>query len=135
MKKHIIAVLILMGVSINQIHVAQCIYFEARGEGPEGWKVVMATIYTRVMSTDYPDTVHDVIWQPSQFSWTQDDKSDVPKNKEVFRRILTWVQQQSPKELAKMGVTHYHSASIRPYWANHLAFLGKVGNHLLYRDT
>jgi spore germination cell wall hydrolase CwlJ-like protein len=85
-----------------------------------------------VKSPKYPNTVYEVIWQPYQYSWTHDDKSDIPENKELFREILNFVRQQDPYNLQQ--VTHYHEVGVIPEWTNRLAFLGRVGNHLTYRE-
>ena len=41
---------------------------EAEGECEEGKRLVIDTILNRVDSEHFPDTVHDVIYQPNQFS-------------------------------------------------------------------
>lgn len=41
---------------------------EAEGESEQGKRLVISTILNRVDSEHFPNTVHDVIYQPSQFS-------------------------------------------------------------------
>lgn len=41
---------------------------EAEGECEEGKRLVIDTVLNRVDSEHYPNTVHDVIYQPNQFS-------------------------------------------------------------------
>lgn len=41
---------------------------EAEGEPEEGKRLVIDTILNRVDSAYFPDTIHDVIYQPNQFS-------------------------------------------------------------------
>lgn len=43
-------------------------FAEAGNQGAEGQRLVMSVILNRVSSPDYPDTIHDVIWQKSQFA-------------------------------------------------------------------
>ena len=43
-------------------------YAEAGGEGIDGQLKVMQTVWNRVISDDYPDSIQSVIEQPSQFS-------------------------------------------------------------------
>lgn len=124
---------LLLSTLVDQTHVAQCIYFEARGEGEEGWEMVMRNIYTRVQSPMYPNKVYDVIWQPYQYSWTHDGKSDIPQDKELFKKILNFVRQQNIEDVLSKEVTHYHEVGVIPEWTNRLVFLGRVGNHFTYR--
>ena len=48
--------------------IALCTMAEAEGECEEGKRLVIDTILNRVDSPYFPDTVHDVIYQPYQFS-------------------------------------------------------------------
>lgn len=48
--------------------LANIIYCEAGGEPYEGQLAVGAVIINRVLSSKYPDNVHDVVYAPSQFS-------------------------------------------------------------------
>lgn len=43
-------------------------YCEAGNQGIEGQRYVMSVVINRVDSPDYPDTIHEVIHQKSQFS-------------------------------------------------------------------
>ena len=48
--------------------LANLIYCEAGGEPYEGQLAVGAVVINRVLSSRYPDTVHDVIYAPHQFT-------------------------------------------------------------------
>lgn len=48
--------------------IARVTMAEAEGECEEGKRLVIDTILNRVDSEHFPDTVHDVIYQPNQFS-------------------------------------------------------------------
>lgn len=41
---------------------------EAEGESEEGKRLVIDTILNRVESEQFPDTIHEVVYQPNQFS-------------------------------------------------------------------
>lgn len=47
------------------LNVAQA---EAGNQGEDGMWLVMSVVYNRVKSEGYPNTVHDVVYQPHQFS-------------------------------------------------------------------
>lgn len=46
----------------------QIAWCEAGNQGPDGQLYVMSVIINRVKSPDYPDNIHDVIYQPHQFA-------------------------------------------------------------------
>jgi len=48
----------------------QNIFFEARNQSTLGQAAVAWVTLNRVESTRYPDTICEVVWQKSQFSWT-----------------------------------------------------------------
>lgn len=48
--------------------IAFCVYGEAEGESEYGKRLAIDTILNRVDSPYFPDSVHEVIWQPNQFS-------------------------------------------------------------------
>ena len=49
---------------------------EAEGECEEGKRLVIDTILNRVDNNSFPDTIYDVIYQPSQFSCVWDGRLD-----------------------------------------------------------
>ena len=52
----------------NEIYeLGQLVVHEAGGEGLNGWIGVCQVVRNRVNSNDFPDNLHDVIWQPGQF--------------------------------------------------------------------
>lgn len=118
----------------DQLWLATNIYHEARGEGPKGWELVMTTTLCRVLNGNYPNTVYDVVWQPGQFSWTADGKSDRITEITTFYKILSFIREQEKHKLVVKEITHYHNTSVQPYWANKFKFVGKYGNHLAYRE-
>ena len=55
----------------NQLEcMALNIYHEARGEEPLGQVAVAQVVMNRVQHDWFPDTICDVVYQGSQFSWT-----------------------------------------------------------------
>ena len=84
-------------------------YLECRGEPFEGKVAVAETIYNRVLSEYFPDTVHDVLSQRGQFStWHHISKVDsiMECNKaEVINEI-----REAIKYVADNGITVLPSA-------------------------
>ena len=103
--------------------LAQNIYFEARGEPENGQFAVAAVTMNRVKSHKYPNTVCKVVWQHSQFSWTNDGKSDRPRNKRawhrarkiaymVYSRYFTIQKKTHGAWDLTRGALHYYSPSL-----------------------
>jgi spore germination cell wall hydrolase CwlJ-like protein len=72
----------------DRIALACNIYWEARTESVQGMLAVVAVTMNRVESDRFPDTVHEVVWQNRQFSWTHDGKVDRPKHRPTWKQSL-----------------------------------------------
>lgn len=107
------------------------IYFEARGESIDAQLLVAESAINR--SIDRDQTLCDVIYDPYQYSWTNDGLSDTPRDMQSFAIATAIAQQAINGDHLHSGVTHYHEASIHPAWANSLTILGRYGNHIFYR--
>ena len=71
----------------TEIHcLALNIYHEARGESLEGRLAVAAVTMNRVRDKRFPDRVCEGVWQPRQFSWTHDGRSDRPREAKAWKR-------------------------------------------------
>jgi N-acetylmuramoyl-L-alanine amidase len=53
-----------------------CGFMEARGDGVGSCYGVMHVIMNRVASPEFPNTIHDVIYQQNAFSWTREDNPE-----------------------------------------------------------
>lgn len=118
------------------------IYFEARGEPPEGqWAVAMVTM-NRVQHRHYPSSVCGVVWQPRQFSWTHDGKSDQPRDKRAWylaQKIANFVRQRFWKlpertrgalDLTR-GALHFYAPQLAsPYWVKAHTVTREIGRHV-----
>jgi spore germination cell wall hydrolase CwlJ-like protein len=97
-------------------------------------------VLNRVADPRYPDAVCDVVWQPKQFSWTHDGRSDrVRFANATDRRIWKELVQLSMAAMAGQlddptgGATHYHADYVRPAWAQRMDLLIRIDDHLYYR--
>lgn len=115
--------------------LALTVYFEARGEEPDAQRMVAEVVMERVNSDKYPDSVCGVVWQDGQFSWTNDGKSDKPKD------TVAWLQAQIVANEVllyggefRTGATHYATRDTHPYWAGDMDVVGMYGNHVFYRE-
>lgn len=129
--------------------LATNMYFEARNQSKKGKIAVGLVTINRVLSTKYPNTICDVVWQKSkhpannkwvaQFSWTLDGKSDIPQNEAAWKRSKRLADAMlgsgslfSFVDFTK-GATHYHADYVNPYWTKHMDKTGVYGNHIFYR--
>lgn len=94
---------------------------EAEGECEEGKRLVIDTILNRVDSTHFPDTIHDVIYQPSQFTslW----------NGRVNRCTIT----DDIRQLVKEEYAHRTNSDVIFFTADRYSLYGRplfrVGHH------
>jgi len=73
--------------------LADNIYFEALTESDAGKIAVANVTMNRVKHPAFPNSVCDVVWEPKQFSWTHDGKSDKPDSEKLTKRFT-----RSPKQ-------------------------------------
>ena len=124
--------------------LARTIYGEARGEGENGMQAVANVIMNRVNSGRwYGKTIEEVVLKPYQFScWNEKDPNrrvimEVTEQNAVFKKAKDIARRAAEDTLPDTtgGATHYHAASITPYWAGEMAQTVKIGNHIFYREA
>lgn len=126
------------------------LYHEARGEGPEGMRVVADTIYTRVHDGRWPKTYTGTILQDKQFAWVKEQGIEKPTDLIVLQHRVLHSKSTTPKDLLaykqatriakevlsegykpRYNFTHFYSKS-QPHWA-----VGKrktrIGHHSFIR--
>ena len=110
------------------------VYWEARGEDSDAQHMIAEVVMERVYDPDYPKTVCDVVYDHKQFSWTEDGKSDKPKD------TVAWLQAQIVANEVLLyggefqtGATHYATRDAHPYWLGDMDVVGMYGNHIFYR--
>lgn len=117
--------------------LAMNIYFESRGEAVLGQQAVAWVTLNRVNSERYPDTICEVVWQPSQFSWTHDGRSDTPHELEAWNRAqviaeMVYYQYYNAAMDPTSGSTMFHGAHINPYWSSSYNRVVRIDNHIFY---
>ena len=111
------------------------IYFEARDQNIDGQLMVAEVTMNRVADTSFPDTVCEVVWQPGAFSWTDDGKSDRPKDLKAFAQAILLANDvlNGTAPLLGTDATFYHEKSVNPYWTTSVVEVGMVGDHVFYK--
>ncbi len=122
--------------------LTEAIYFEARGEPPEGQVAVAEVVLNRVDAENYPDNACDVISQGTgrmhacQFSYTCDGTPELvtePAAWEDAARIARRLLDGAPRRLTD-AATHYHADYVDPHWAHVYPQTARVGRHIFYRQ-
>ena len=130
----------------KELHcLAQNIYHEAGAESYDGKLAVAQVTVNRVESSEFPDTVCEVIKQKSiwqgrtvcQFSWfcSAKAKSKLPFNSEMYQESLRAARQIliDGFELIKLkDALYFHATHVNPNWGK--VKVAKIGNHVFYRD-
>ena len=89
--------------------MALAIYHEARGESERGQAAVAWVVMNRVKHPKFPDTICDVVHEPTknacQFSWYCDGKSDVPRDRNSYEKAraiaLGVIREQIPNPVGR----------------------------------
>ena len=118
--------------------LAEVMYWEARGEGPQGMLAVASVVLNRVEDQRFPDSVCSVVRQggetpPCQFSWWCDGKADTPANPVKWAESLNLantILTERPDDPTD-GALFYHNTSIKDPWRRPLT--ARIGRHIFYR--
>jgi N-acetylmuramoyl-L-alanine amidase len=115
--------------------LAKNVYFEARGESQAGQIAVANVTMNRVSSKHFPNTVCDVVWEPKQFSWTHDGKSDTPGDSAKYKDIYKLAKKVYNNQVIDIteGSTFYHADYVNPSWNQAMDRVTKIGTHIFYK--
>jgi spore germination cell wall hydrolase CwlJ-like protein len=124
--------------------LARNVYYEARGEPPEGQYAVAEVTMNRKASRRYPATVcavvHEKRWDAIReryvgaFSWTEFYSVPEPAGEAwaFAQKVAEDVYyRRTPPRVD--GATYYHATSIKPSWARTQKRVARIGRHVFYR--
>ncbi len=127
--------------------LARTLWGEARGEGTKGMGAVANVVLNRQKIAQnnggfwWGDDIIQICQKPYQFScWNRADPN-FKKLQKIDKSDLYFVTALRIANRALAGVledvtngaTHYHAASITPYWAKGEKPVTIIGNHKFYR--
>jgi len=109
------------------------VYAEARGEIVEGQIGVAHVTINRMADPRYPDDICGVVYDPDQFSWTDqplwvNDEESLARAMFVALSALM-TDQPDPTD----GATHFYSGS-PPKWAKAMVITAQIGNHTFLKE-
>jgi spore germination cell wall hydrolase CwlJ-like protein len=108
--------------------LAKNIYFEARGESLRGMRAVAQVTINRVNDYRWPDTICQVVYQRSQFSWTAKKVKITDIKLYKIAEDLAYEVLNNP--LKNFPHTHFHAVYVNPGWKYKNKV--KIGNHIFY---
>jgi N-acetylmuramoyl-L-alanine amidase len=115
--------------------MVQNVYHEARGESLIGQAAVAHVTLNRVRSPAYPDSVCGVVWQPGQFSWTEDGRSDRMMDLGAIGKAVDIALAASRGKIKDPtgGALHFYAHDkVKPHWSTR-GYRLIVGEHTFVR--
>ncbi len=133
----------LSGYTEADLRILTCIiYAEARGESYEGQLAVGSVVMNRVMSSKFPNTIYDVVYQTNQFQPVRDGHLDTAydlyDNGDASYGT-NYTAMQSCKQAAIQVLNGYRSGDwlffMTQTWADYYGITGytMIGNHAFFR--
>ncbi|MCC7299677.1 MAG: cell wall hydrolase [Verrucomicrobia bacterium] len=123
--------------------IATCMVLEAGGEGTDGMQAVLNVILNRADGCQdrmVEQTVKYGAFSCMSSVWKKPEPDYGPlidraqTQSGVYKEALHLIALMEEGFLwdNTSGATHYHAASIHPYWADSLRYLTTIGNHIFY---
>jgi spore germination cell wall hydrolase CwlJ-like protein len=114
--------------------MADNLHHEARVDGMRGMEAVATVVMNRVSDSRWPDNVCEVVYQPSQFSWTLEKRLVNMKVDHDWQTLAVARMALQGGLIDKTDEsTHYHAVYVHPYWAKVYEFTVQVEQHLFYK--
>lgn len=118
--------------SATNCMVCNC-YHESRGESFDGMVAVTKVVLSRMEANSHPNTACSVVYEDSQFSWTQDrhpnnispTRSADKKGLELCKKAVSLAVKEGPNDI----IYYYNPKLARPYWARRMTRCGVIDNH------
>jgi spore germination cell wall hydrolase CwlJ-like protein len=125
-------------IDLALVCIALNVYYEARNDNMAGKVAVAQVVMQRMHDPRWPVDACSVVYQPAQFSWYWDGKSDTPRD------MLAWDEAQliasavlAGSGHANLDATHYHAYYVVPTdWPmERMEFIAQIGYHLFWKET
>jgi len=112
---------------------AQLIYSEGNNQSDVSFWAMASVVFNRVMSSKFPDTVHEVVFQKNQFSYPDSNPEKflelVPSDRAMEAVIKVFVEG---KLILPPDVMYFKSASLPREWGRR-EYYCTVGGNMYYR--
>jgi len=121
--------------------LAQTLYHEARGENRSGILAVANLTINRTKSRQFPNSICGVVRQRNlngcQYSWVCSG-AQVKNNKkfaEMWQISDQILRGKIRMNILSHDVMWFHNKHVKPWWAKHGTFAGRIGSHLYYKNV
>lgn len=113
--------------SSNLYLLSCCVYGEARGESYTGKVAIAAVVLNRVKSSNFPNTISGVIYQPGAFTAVSDGQINLGTNDECTRAAQDALNGWDPT----YGCVYYYNPKIATnQWIRTRPIVVTIGNHV-----
>jgi len=106
--------------------LARVIHAEARGEDFEGQVAVGAVVLNRVKDHRFPNTIHDVVYQPGAFTAVIDKQIHLTPNQSAYLAAEAALNGEDPTEGA---IYYYNPRTATDRWIKTRPVVKTIGNH------
>ena len=110
--------------------LARVVYGEARGEPYTGQVAVAAVVLNRVRSSQFPNSISGVAYQPGAFSIVADGQINLTPNSTAIRAARDAMNGWDPTGGA---IYYYNPAKTTNKWIYSRPVLTRIGNHVFAR--
>ena len=110
--------------------LAKCVYAEARGEPYQGQVAVAAVILNRVKSSQFPNTLSGVIYQPYAFTAVSDGQINLEPNQTAYNAARDAMNGWDPTYGC---LFYYNPAKTTSKWIYSRQVVVTIGDHVFAR--
>lgn len=110
--------------------LARVVYGEARGEPYTGQVAVAAVVLNRVRSSQFPNSISGVAYQPGAFSIVADGQINLTPNSTAIRAARDAMNGWDPTGGA---IYYYNPAKTTNKWIYSRPVITRIGNHVFAR--
>jgi len=136
-----VAVTPVVSVAIKEVEtdlecLAKNVYYEAAFEPLKGKQAIAQVTLNRLKTGRWGNTVCDVVYAPSQFSWTLKPDNHKPQGKEWIesQQVAYDFLEKGARLNSLKGSIMYHADYIHPpIWANKKYKVAQIGQHIFYK--
>jgi len=107
--------------------LARAVHAEARGEPYIGQVAVAAVIMNRVESSQFPDSIADVIYEPLAFTAVSDGQINLAPDKTSKRAVIDAINGWDPSENA---VYYFNPDTATSDWIWERPQIKRIGKHI-----
>lgn len=107
--------------------MAQLVYGEARGEPFEGQVAVIAVVLNRLQSSQFPNFVEGVIFEPRAFTAIADGQYYMTPNAESYRAVYVAIQGWDPTD---HSLYYFNPVTATSEWIWTRPQVKQIGRHI-----